>query len=71
MEDYLGLLKEVLECPEDLRFSSRSEEVLLFYHFFDNIEGGKYVVVVVNKLEKSVLTAYLSQRIKNGRKYEE
>lgn len=71
MEDYLDLLKEVLETPQEIRFSSRSDEVLLFYRFFDNIEGGKYVTVVVNKTDKSVLTTYLTHRIKTGRKYEE
>lgn len=70
IEDYLDRLKEVLKTPAEIRFSSRSDEVLLFYSFFDNIEGGKYISVVVSKTEKSVLTAYLSQRIKNGRKYE-
>lgn len=70
MEDYLDLLKDVLETPEDLRYSSRSDEVLLFYRYFDKIEGGKYIAVVVNKAEKSILTTYLTHRIKTGRKYE-
>ena len=71
MENYLSNLKEVLEKPEDIRFSSRSDEVLLFYHYFAKIEGGKYIVIVVNQEEKEVKTAYLSHRIKIGRKYEE
>lgn len=71
MEDYLVKLKQVLEIPEEIRFSSRNESVLLFYHYFDKIEGGKYIVCVVNKIEKQVKTAYLSHRIKIGRKYEE
>lgn len=71
MEPYIENLKEVLAVPEEVRYSSRSEEVLLFYHYFDKIEDGKYIVVVVNKPEKSVTTMYLSHRIKSGRKYEE
>lgn len=69
MDDYLIHLKEVLETPAHIRHSSRSKETLLFYRFFDNIEEGKYIVVVVNKLEKLVLTAYLTHRIKTGKKY--
>ena len=70
MEDYFGHLKEILESPQEIRYSSRSDEVLLFYRYFDKIERGKYVAVVVNKLKKSVLTTYLTHRIKLGRKYE-
>lgn len=71
MEDYLANLRSVLEKPEDIRLSNRSDEVLLFYHYFDKIEGGKYIVVVVNQKEKEVKTAYLSHRIKIGIKYEQ
>lgn len=71
MEDYLDNLREVLEKPDEIRFSSRNNEVLLFYRYFDNIENGKYMVAVVNRIEKSVTTSYLSHRIKIGRKYEE
>ena len=69
MEDYLTNLKKVLEEPKEIRYSSRSDNVLLFYKYFDKIEEGKYIVVVVNKKEKTVTTAYLSHRIKSGRKY--
>lgn len=71
MELYIDNLKAVLENPDEIRFSSRNEEVLLFYRYFDNIEDGKYIVVVVNQIEKEAKTAYLSHRIKTGRKYEE
>lgn len=39
--------------PAEIRFSSSSDEVLLFYRYFDNIEGGKYVVAVVNQYEET------------------
>lgn len=70
MEDYLKHLRIVLEQPKEIRTSNKSEDVLLFYGYFDNIEDGKYVVAVVNKSMKEVLTAYLSHRIKIGRNYE-
>ena len=71
MEQYLDNLPETLEQPDEVRFSSRSDEVLLFYRYFDKIESGKYIVVVVSKPEKEVKTAYLSHRIKIGSKYED
>lgn len=70
MEDYFPDFKGVLEKPEDVRFSNQSDNVLLFYRFFDKIESGKYIVIVVNKESKSVTTAYLSHRIKIGKPYE-
>lgn len=71
MEDYLKHLKQVLEKPKEIRYSSRSDKVLLFYRYFAKIEDGKYIVAVVNKIEREVKTAYLSHRIKTGRKYDE
>lgn len=71
MELYLQGLRLVLESPRDIRFSNYSDNVLLFYRYFDNIEGGKYIVGVISKDEKQVLTAYLTHRIKSGRKYYE
>ena len=71
MEFYLGKFKEVLSKPNDIRYSSRTDDVLLFYRFFDSIENGKYIVVVVNIAEEAIKTAYLTHRIKAGTKYEE
>lgn len=71
MEDYLPKLSQILKRPNEIRLSSRNDDVLLFYRFFDNIEDGKYIVVVVNKVDGLVKTAYLTHRIKLGRKYEE
>lgn len=58
MEDYLENLRAVLENPDDIRYSSYNQNVLLFYRYFDNIEGGKYIVAVVDNIEKEVLTGY-------------
>ena len=58
IEDYLVNLKEVLEKPKEVRYSSRNDNVLLFYRYFAKIENGKYIVAVVNKTEKTVKTAY-------------
>jgi len=70
MEDYLKNLRRVLEKPDQIRYSTYNQNVLLFYRYFDKIENGKYIVVVVGKLKGLVRTAYLTHRIKTGEKYE-
>ena len=69
MELYLSNLKSVLETPEEIRYSNYSVGTLLFYRYFDKIEDGKYIAVVVNRIDKKIITAYLTHRIKSGRKY--
>lgn len=71
MEVYLTNLKEVLENPDDIRYSHYNLNVLLFYRYFDTIENGKYIVAVVDKIEGLVRTAYLTHRIKAGEKYKQ
>ncbi|MBI3103339.1 hypothetical protein HYZ05_00195 [Candidatus Daviesbacteria bacterium] len=70
METYLVNLKEVLENPANVRYSNYNQNILLFYRFFDKIENGKYIVAVVDKVAKQVITAYLTHKIKTGEKYE-
>lgn len=71
MKIYLKNLKDILEQPDDTRYSNYNLNVLLFYRYFDNIENGKYITVVVNKTKQQVVTAYLTSRIKTGEKYEQ
>ena len=71
IKPYLSKLKEVFLEPDDIRISESDESVLLFYKYFDNIMDGKYIVGVVKINSRSfVLTAYLSNRILSGEKYE-
>jgi len=70
MELYLSKLKLVLINPDEIRYSSYRYDVLLFYRYFDKIEGGKYLVAVVDIMIDAVLTAYLTHWIKIGVKYE-
>lgn len=69
METYIENLGDVLEQPDDIRYSNYNLNVLLFYRYFDNIENGKFIAVVVNKIKKQIITAYLTSRIKIGEKY--
>lgn len=70
MKLYLSKLKQVLVNPDEIRHSSYRLDVLLFYRYFDRIEGGKYIVAVVDLADNVVLTAYLTHRIKIGERYE-
>lgn len=69
MASYLSNLKIVLETPEEIRYSSYSDDTLLFYRYFDKIEDGKYIAVVVSKIDMEIKTAYLTHRIKAERNY--
>lgn len=62
-------IKEVLECPDEIRKSRHDSKVLLFYKYFANIKNGKYLVVVVKTNKRNfVITCYLTDKIKTGQK---
>lgn len=71
MKAHLEHIAQVLEHPDEIRYSVKSKDVLLFYKYFANIEGGKYLVVVgkINK-RNLILTTYLTDKIKSGEIYE-
>jgi hypothetical protein len=58
-----------LEEPESVVRSASDEQVRLYYHFYrDTAVGEKFVCVVVKVLEEDafVITAYLTDKIKQG-----
>ncbi|MCI0565438.1 MAG: hypothetical protein MN733_43795 [Nitrososphaera sp.] len=59
-------IPDILGSPDEIRKSQYNINVLLFYKWFDIVLGGKYLVVVVDRLRKSVLTVYSSDRQKLG-----
>lgn len=46
MEVYLTNLKEVLEKPDDIRYSHYNLNVLLFYRYFDTIKREIFYILV-------------------------
>jgi len=69
--DHLPKIKEILLAPDEIRIDSYDSSVLLFYKFFDRINVGKYLVVIVKTNERNfILTFYSTYRIKSGEKYE-
>lgn len=64
-----GMLKElegVLENPELIKKSAYNENVVLFYRYYEHIYEGKHICVVVKLDNESIVTAYITDRIKRG-----
>ncbi|MBI1742170.1 hypothetical protein HYR54_03780 [Candidatus Acetothermia bacterium] len=67
----VGKLKKIEETtiePDVIKSSSYDPQVVLFYRFYSKIERGKYLAVVVkwSQLRSFILTAYLTDKIKQG-----
>lgn len=68
---FFNKIPEVLKHPDQIRRSTYDKEVILFYKYYSDILGGKYLSVVVKINKRNfILTAYLTQIIKIGEKYE-
>jgi hypothetical protein len=59
-------LEGALANPELIKKSVYNENVVLFYRHYTHIYEGKYMCVVVRLDEKSIVTAYITDRIKSG-----
>ncbi len=64
------LIRETLAEPREVRRSARSADARLFSRWFDDIMGGKHVVVVVVSERKTgrhwVITAYVVSKLGQG-----
>ncbi len=60
-------LSEMLSQPDLVKCSKRDKDVLLYYRYYSDIFGGKYLLAVV-KINKRpfLLTYYVTDRIKEG-----
>lgn len=71
LKPYFSKVVKVLLEPSEIRISKSDAAVLLFYKHFAKILSGKYIVIAVKSNSRSfILTAYLSNRILSGEKYE-
>ena len=66
LRDMLDDLKGALEDPELIKRSVYNENVVLFYRYYEHIYEGKHMCVVVSIDEESIVTAYITDRIKKG-----
>ena len=63
-------LRETLAAPEQVRESTRDEQVRLYYRWYNGTKvGDKYMCVVVVAREDIafVATAYLTDKVKEGK----
>jgi hypothetical protein len=68
MASFLDRMPKVLRAPDVLRQSTDDQNVLIYYKYFAEIFGGKYLAVVVKTNNRRfVLTAYLTRRIQTGK----
>ena len=60
-------LPEILSEPDLVKRSKKDKEVLLYYRYYPDIFGGKYLLAVA-KIQRRpfLLTYYVTDRIKEG-----
>ncbi len=64
---YLQRMGEVLRRPEWVKRSRRDPSVNLYYRFYPDILGGKYLLVVVHLVGRpTILTCYVTDSVKQG-----
>lgn len=60
-------LSEILATPDLVKRSKRDKDVLLYYRYYPDIFGGKYLLAVVKvHRQPFLLTYYVTDRIKEG-----
>jgi hypothetical protein len=65
--DFINRLGDVLAEPDEVRQSVRDERSVLYYRFEDDVLDGKWVVVVVKRIDRNfVSTLYATDQIKSG-----
>jgi len=61
------ILSEILSEPDLVKRSKKDKEVLLYYRYYSDILGGKYLLVVAKIQGRPfVLTCYITDRVKEG-----
>ena len=63
---FAGKIKKVLTMPDLVKLSKRDPGVHLYYKFFNEIYGGKHLLVVVNGHAKTISTVFITDKIKVG-----
>jgi len=68
---YEDRIQAILSNPDQVRVSERSKNAHLFSKWFDNIQGGKYIVVVVVSdawpvNRHWIVTSYMTGRLSGG-----
>ena len=66
-QDFMDLLPKVLAEPDEIRQSLHDGRVVLYYHFVSHVLNGKWLVVVVKRIDRHFIsTFYATDQIKSG-----
>jgi len=67
---YRAQVLEAIGDPDEVRRSSRADNARLFCRWFDDVRGGKYVVVVIvsrkSPVRHWVITSYMTMKLAEG-----
>jgi hypothetical protein len=70
LPDYRDKISLTLAAPDEVRRSDRSGVTRTFARWFDDVRGGKHIVIaVVSELEPErhwIITAYIARRLSGG-----
>lgn len=67
IRDLFDSVEQTLKNPDLIKVSRTDNSVLMYYRFFENIFGGKYIIAIVkSNKRKFLLTAYVTDYIKSG-----
>ncbi len=67
VKKFFGRIEETLRSPDTLRKSVSNPRARLYYRFYDDVIGGKFVAVVVKRADGNFIsTVYATDRIKEG-----
>lgn len=65
--DFIARIGSVLSDPDEVRASVRSTNSVLYYGYHDDVLDGKWVVVVVKRIDRHFIsTLYATDHIKSG-----
>jgi hypothetical protein len=67
VSDFIDRIDRALAEPEEVRGSVRDERSVLYYRFEADVLAGKWVVVVVKRIDRHFIsTVYATDQIKSG-----
>lgn len=67
VSEFINRIGDALLTPSEIRQSVHDERVILYYRYEDQVLAGKFVVVVVKRVERNfVSTMYATDKVKSG-----
>ena len=66
VEPYKNRLPDVLIKPDLVKRSKRDRDTFLYYHYYEDVYQGKYLLIVARTRDWLLLTCYITDRVKEG-----